>query len=150
MSCIFCDIVNSKAPAHVIWQDDKFIAFLSIYPNTLGTTVVIPKVHYDSYIFDMEHDLMAELMVACKKVANLLDTKLNTKRCAVIFEGMGINHLHAKLFPLHGLKDTWESMDSIPEIKQKYFKTYEGYVSSHDGMRADDETLSKIAYFIKS
>lgn len=45
MSCIFCDIVAGKAPCHKIWEDDDHLAFLSIFPNTDGFSVVIPKAH---------------------------------------------------------------------------------------------------------
>lgn len=36
MKCIFCEIVAGKAPCHRIWEDEKHLAFLSIFPNTQG------------------------------------------------------------------------------------------------------------------
>jgi histidine triad (HIT) family protein len=49
--CIFCKIVKGKAPAHKIWEDKKHLAFLSIFPNTEGFTVVITKKHYPFICF---------------------------------------------------------------------------------------------------
>ncbi|EAA8104124.1 HIT family protein, partial [Salmonella enterica] len=46
MTCIFCQIVEGKAPCHKVWEDEHHLAFLSIFPNTDGFTVVIPKKHY--------------------------------------------------------------------------------------------------------
>ncbi len=43
MTCIFCQIVEGKAPCHKVWEDEHHLAFLSIFPNTDGFTVVIRK-----------------------------------------------------------------------------------------------------------
>lgn len=67
MSCIFCQIVEGKAPCHKIWEDEHHLAFLSIFPNTDGFTVVIPKKHYPSYAFDLPPQALADLMLATQK-----------------------------------------------------------------------------------
>ncbi len=143
--CIFCKIIKGEAPAHVFWEDKKHIAFLSIFPNTEGTTVVIPKAHYTSYAFDLPDEVLSDLILATKKVAKLLDSKLgDVGRTAMVFEGFGIDHIHAKLFPMHGTADMkeWKPIESKVD---KYFKQYEGYVSSHDFERADDKGLAELA-----
>lgn len=143
--CVFCEIVEGRSPAHVFWQDEKHMAFLSIFPNTRGATVVIPKVHRSSYIFDQEDDVLSELVIAAKRVARLLDSALDdVGRTAMIFEGYGIDHLHAKLFPLHGTGNGSE-FRKISSSVDKYFERYEGYVSSHDWKRADDQELAALA-----
>ena len=73
MTCIFCQIVEGKAPCHKVWEDEHHLAFLSIFPNTDGFTVVIPKKHYPSYAFDMPPQALADLMMATQKVAKKLD-----------------------------------------------------------------------------
>lgn len=148
MSCIFCDIARGKSPAHVIWEDEQHLAFLSIFPNTLGVTVVITKEHYSSYVFDLPEDVMIGLVLAAKKVAKLLDAKLeDVGRTGLIFEGFGIDHVHAKLFPLHGTRmPEWRPLSSNMD---KYFEKYEGYISSHDHRRAEDAALAELARKIK-
>ena len=146
--CIFCKIVSGEAPSYKIWEDGKHLAFLSIFPNTEGFSVVIPKEHYSSYAFDAPEDVLKELTIAAKKVGKLLDEKLeNVGRTGMIFEGFGVDHLHAKLFPMHGTgaKD-WKPVHSNVD---KYFEKYEGYISSHDYKRADDEQLAKLAQKIQ-
>ena len=69
MSCVFCEIVKGNTPAFKVWEDDKHLAFLTIFPNTEGTTVVIPKEHYASYAFDLPDEVLTELIIASKKVA---------------------------------------------------------------------------------
>ncbi len=124
------------------------MAFLSIFPNTEGFSVVIPKVHYSSYVFDLPKEVRADLIEAATKVGKLLDSKLeDVGRTAMIFEGFGVDHIHAKLFPMHGTKmENWQPVHSEVD---KYFEKYEGYVSSHDSKRADDEELAKLAEKIR-
>ena len=144
-NCIFCKIINKESPAHVVWEDDKHIAFLSIFPNTEGVTVVIPKEHYSSYLFDLPDDVISNLVLAAKKVAKLLDSKLeDVGRTAMVFEGFGVDHIHAKLFPMHGTADMteWKPINSNVD---KYFDKYEGYISSHDYKREGGEKLGMLA-----
>ena len=146
--CIFCKIVRGQAPCHKIWESKTHLAFLSIFPNTEGFSVVIPKEHYDSYIADQEDKIASDLMISVKKVMKLLDKKLgDVGRTGVIFEGFGVDHLHAKLFPMHGTKiKEWRPLKSNVG---KYFEKYEGYISSHDYKRADDKELAELARKIR-
>jgi diadenosine tetraphosphate (Ap4A) HIT family hydrolase len=146
--CIFCKIVNGEAPSHKIWENESHLAFLSIFPNTEGVAVVIPKTHYPSYVFDLADEPFAAFMTAAKTVAKLLDAKLDdVGRTAMVFEGFGVDHVHAKLFPMHGTKmEGWKPIESKVE---KYFDRYEGYISSHDYKRADDEKLAALAKKIR-
>jgi diadenosine tetraphosphate (Ap4A) HIT family hydrolase len=147
--CIFCKIVAGVAPSHPIWESDTHLAFLSIFPNTEGVSVVIPKKHYPSYIADLPDEVTSELLSAGKLVAKKLDAAFSdVGRTGFIFEGFGVDHIHLKLFPMHGTtSDTWKQRASHIE---KYFENYEGYLSSHDHERADDMKLSVLAEKIRS
>lgn len=146
--CLFCHIAQGNAHAHTVWEDEDHIAFLSVYPNTKGATVVIPKAHHGSYVFDMPDAALQAFIAATKQVAQLLDAKLETVgRTALVFEGFAIDHAHAKLFPMHGtVMDEWRPIESDIE---KYFEVYEGYISSHDGKRAKDAELQELAAHIR-
>ncbi len=150
-NCIFCQIVKQESPAHIIWEDNSHLAFLSIFPNTEGFTVVIPKKHHGSYAFDQDDQVLSELVLATKKVANVLDSYfLNVGRTGMFFEGFGVDHLHSKLFPMHGTGDMkkWANIES-KKIKD-YFEYYPGYLSSNDSERADDKELSDLAEKIRN
>ena len=148
--CIFCKIVNGDIPSHKIWEDEKHIAFLSIFPNTDGFSVVIPKEHFSSYAFDLPDNVLSDLVIASKKVAKLIDSKLeDVGRTGMMFEGFGVDHVHAKLFPMHGTSN----MSEWKEIKSnvdKFFTKYEGYISSHDFNREKDEKLKMLAELIRN
>jgi diadenosine tetraphosphate (Ap4A) HIT family hydrolase len=142
MSCIFCDIVSGKQKSYKVWESETHFAFLSIYPNTKGVTVVIPKEHYTSYVFEQSDEVISELMKSCKIVSQILDSKLNVGRTALVFEGYGVNHLHAKLFPLHGTsKESWTPIKSNVDT---YFEKYIGFISTNDSKLATDDELQSV------
>lgn len=146
--CTFCKIVKGEMPCHKIWEDEKYLAFLSIFPNTDGFTVVISKEHYPSYGFDVENQVLVGLLLACKSVVKLIDKNMDdVGRTALIMEGFGVDHLHMKLFPMHGTK--MKEWRPIHFSSDKYFEKYEGYVSSYDCKKMEDEKLGEIARKIR-
>lgn len=149
-NCVFCQIVAQKIPAHIIWEDETHLAFLSIFPNTNGFTIVIPKKHFGSYAFAQNDQVLSELIVATKKVANILDNYFkDVGRTGMFFEGFGVDHLHSKLFPMHGTGDMeqWAKIES--KTMNDYFEYYPGYLSSNDSKRADEQQLTKLAQKIR-
>ena len=88
---------------------------MSIYPNTEAFTVAITKEHHSSYAFDLPDKVLSGLVLASKKVGELLDKKLeDVGRTGLIFEGFGVDHIHAKLFPMQGTAnlEEWKPMHS--------------------------------------
>ncbi len=148
MKCIFCQIVCGELPCYRIWEDEKHLAFLSTHPNTEGVSVVITKKHYASYAFDLPEKVLTGLVIATRHVAKLLDAKLeDVGRTGMVFEGFGVDHVHAKLFPMHGTKmATWKQINPIID---RYFEKYEGFISSHDYGQADDAQLARLARKIR-
>lgn len=149
MNCIFCKIAKNEVTSHKIWEDEKHLAFLSIYPNTEGFSVVITKDHNPSYAFDNSDEVLSDLVLAAKKVGKLIDNKLpDVGRTGLIMEGFGVDHLHVKLFPMHGTKNKkeWEPIKSNVD---KFFLKYEGYISSHDWNLADNNKLEDLAQKIR-
>jgi histidine triad (HIT) family protein len=149
-NCIFCKIINGKEPCHKIWENEEFLAFLSIFPNTEGFAIVTTKKHYPSYACNLPDDILTKLILATKTVALLIDKAFDdVGRTGIMFEGFGVDHVHAKLFPMHGTKDTVKQWEPLTAHVDKYFKKYEGYLSSHDYIRANDKELEKTARKIR-
>lgn len=146
-NCLFCGIVAGKVPAAKIWEDDSFLAVLDVFPNTPGMTLIISKVHYDSYAFDMADDAYCDFFQAAKKVAKLLETGLEVKRVALVMEGMGINHAHLKLYPLHGLEEKFKETWAKEKI---FFDRYPGYISTQLGNQTNSNELQKLADLIRA
>lgn len=141
-NCIFCKIMDGEIPAVKIWEDEKHIAILDVNPNTEGMTLLIPKKHFESDATNMPEEEYLDLMIAAKKLAKILEKKLDVKRVAIVIEGLGVNHVHIKLYPIHGLEkkfvETW-AKDKI------YFDKYKGYISTQLGPEKTQEELNKIA-----
>ena len=149
VDCIFCKIVSGEAPSFKVYEDDSFLAFLSIFPNTEGTTVVIPKKHYSSYVFNLPDQVYHQLLDITRKVARQLDSKIDdSNRTALIFEGFEVDHAHAKLYPLHGTANL-KNWRPILSKEPKYHVLYQGYVTSIDGPRANDDELKQTAEKLK-
>ncbi|MBU0647954.1 HIT family protein [Patescibacteria group bacterium] len=147
--CIFCKIISGEVPSYQIWEDEKHLAFLSIFPNTPGFSVVVTKEHYDSYVADLPDEVLKDMSVAIKQVCKLIDDKLpDVGRTGVIWEGMGVNHIHAKLFPMHGTGDMKEWKEHKSNV-DKVFTQYEGYISSHNGPAVSEEELREMAERIR-
>lgn len=143
--CVFCKIVAGELSSFRVWEDEKHLAFLSNQPNTEGFTVVITKEHYSSYVVDLPKAVRDDLMDATMTVCALIDRKFeDVGRTGVIFKGFGVDHIHAKLFPMHGTADMKEWRPFKSKV-DKYFDGYEGYISSHCGQLANDEELTRVA-----
>ena len=86
MATIFTRIVNGEIPCYKIAEDDRFFAFLDINPMTKGHALVIPKREVD-YIFDLNDNEVADMMVFAKKVAAAVEQAIPCKRIAVAVLG---------------------------------------------------------------
>lgn len=140
--CIFCRIVAKTEPAWVVYEDEHHIAFLTPFPNTPGFTVLAPKEHRSSDVLGLEEKEYLELMKTAKDIAVILNKKLQTKRTGLIVEGMGVDHAHVKLIPMHGI----EGGDWKPVLSNKteFSEIYNGYLTTHDGPRMSDDQLDAI------
>ncbi len=147
MSTIFDQIVSGEMKSWQVWEDDKFLAFLTPFPNTPGFTVVIPKQNPGDYVFLLDDTLYVEFMEAVKTVANILEKAFDTSRVALIFEGTGVAHVHAKLIPLHGqLADE----TGVWSPHQEFNEEYQGWLTTAEGPKMSDERLDEIQAKIRS
>ncbi|MDE1827649.1 MAG: HIT domain-containing protein [Candidatus Micrarchaeota archaeon] len=138
-SCLFCRIANGEIPSYKIWEDENFYAFLDIFPNIRGQTLVIPKRHYQSDAFKLDDAVLAEFIKAIKKVAAVLEKGIDVGRVHMVLEGMGVNHLHAKLYPAIGLHQ--KEFEEVLAKQEIFFEEYPGYVSTLMGPKATEKEL---------
>lgn len=104
MSSIFTKIVEGEIPAHKIAETEDYLAFLDIAPLAQGHSLVIPKKEID-YIFDVEDELLAGLMVFAKKVARAQKAVIPCLRIGVAVIGVEVPHAHVHLVPLNKIGD---------------------------------------------
>ncbi len=104
MSTIFSRIIAGEMPCFKIEEDENFLAFLDVNPLVKGHTLVIPKVEID-YIFDVEDEMLAQMIVFSKKVARKLQSKIPCKRIGVSVIGLEVPHAHIHLIPINSISD---------------------------------------------
>ena len=101
---IFTRIVHGEIPAYKIAEDDRYLAFLDVFPTAKGHTLVIPKQQTD-YIFDLDDELYLGLMAFAKKVAAAIEKAVPCKRIGIAVVGLEVPHAHVHLIPLNSMQD---------------------------------------------
>ena len=104
---IFTRIINGEIPSYKVAESDRCYAFLDINPLVKGHTLVIPKLPEPEadYIFDLDDQLFADLMLFAKRVAVGIKKATGCKRVGVAVLGMEVNHVHIHLVPMNSEKD---------------------------------------------
>lgn len=100
---IFTRIINGEIPSYKVAENDKFYAFLDINPLQKGHTLVVPKLAEPEadYIFDLDDDILSEMLVFSKQVARGIKTATNCKRVGVAVIGLEVPHVHMHLIPIN-------------------------------------------------
>lgn len=96
---IFSKIIAGEIPSYKVAEDDKFYAFLDINPITWGHTLVVPKQETD-YIFDIDDELLGEMMIFSKRVAKALKKTFDCRKVGMAVLGLEVPHAHIHLIPL--------------------------------------------------
>lgn len=104
MASIFTRIIHREIPAHIVAEDENYLAFLDIMPLAKGHTLVIPKMETD-YIFDLDDQTLSGLHIFSKKVAKAIKKATNCKRVGVAVLGMEVPHAHIHLVPMNSMSD---------------------------------------------
>jgi len=104
MASIFSRIVKGEIPCYKIAEDDSFLAFLDINPLAKGHTLVIPKKETD-YIFDIDDQELAAMMVFAKKVAKAIGAVIPCAKVGLTVIGLEVPHAHIHLIPINSIYD---------------------------------------------
>lgn len=99
MPTIFSKIIEGSIPSYKIAESDQFYAFLDINPVAKGHTLVVPKKEVD-YFFDLENDLLGDMMTFAKKVALAIEKTIPCERIGLMVLGLEVPHAHIHLVPL--------------------------------------------------
>jgi histidine triad (HIT) family protein len=100
---IFTRIINGEIPSYKVAENDKFYAFLDINPLQKGHTLVVPKLSEPEadYIFDLDDDILSEMLVFSKQIAQGIKAATQCKRVGVAVIGLEVPHVHMHLIPIN-------------------------------------------------
>ncbi len=129
MACLFCQIIKKEIPAHIIYEDDNYLSFLDINPNTKGHALVIPKKHSPNFnnLTDQEAGSLASKVhyIASRLTKALKTEDYNLGLNNGLQAGQIINHIHWHIIPRYkddNLKH-WASNKKEKELLAETFKT---------------------------
>jgi histidine triad (HIT) family protein len=114
MDCIFCKIINKEIPSSIIYEDDNFLCFLDIAPNTRGHSLVIPKQHTNNFT-ELDNNKVGEFAKLVHKLAPQIVEALGADGYNLglnngAVAGQVVEHVHWHIIPRYtddGLKH-WE------------------------------------------
>lgn len=112
---IFTKIINRELPAHIVYEDDRVIAFLTIRPLCDGHTLVVPKFQVDQ-IWDMEQNDYSYLWDTAKTIALHLRKSFDCVRVGVVVKGFDVPHVHIHLIPVNSNKHVNFDPDPAPPL----------------------------------
>jgi histidine triad (HIT) family protein len=115
---IFSKIISGEIPAHKVAETADFLAFLDINPLVEGHVLVIPKKEVD-YIFDIDDETYAGLMIFAKIVAEGVKKAIPCKKVGVSVIGLEVPHAHVHLIPMNAVSDMNFSREKLnPSAEQ--------------------------------
>lgn len=134
-NCIFCRIIQKDIPNAIIYENDKFLAFMDKYPINHGHTLIVPKQHYGN-ILEMPAELVGEMYSLIPKLANAITSVIES-------DGFNINqnngksanqivpHVHVHIVPRYSaekVKGQWPTrkiakMQELQNLAQKIIES---------------------------
>ncbi len=119
MVSMFSKISSGEIPSYKIAEDENYFAFLDINPLGIGHTLVIPKKEID-YIFDMNDELLAGMMVFSKKIARAIEKVIPCNRVGIAVLGLEVPHAHIHLVPINSEADISFSKPKLKLTKEEF------------------------------
>ena len=98
MATIFSRIINRELPGRFVYEDDEFVAFLTIEPMSPGHTLVVPRAEIDQWQ-DLPPDVHGRLMAVAQKIGRAVVTAFDAPRAGLLVAGLEVPHLHIHVFP---------------------------------------------------
>lgn len=104
MASIFTRIIEREIPAHILREDENYLAFLDVRPIRAGHSLVIPKAEVDD-VFDLDTGLIGGLLPFAQPVAQAIKKVSGATRVGMAVVGLEVPHAHIHLVPIDGLHD---------------------------------------------
>jgi len=125
---IFSKIIAGEIPSYKIAENEKFFAFLDIFPLREGHVLVVPKMETDKF-FDLPDEFLSEMLLFAKPIAKAIERSFNCNRCGVEVVGLEVPHAHMHLIPINSANDlnfTKDKLKMTPEQMKKVQETIVG------------------------
>ncbi|MDQ3279687.1 MAG: HIT family protein [Bacteroidota bacterium] len=101
---LFSKIIRGEIPSYKIAEDEKFFAFLDVFPLRQGHVLVIPKTEVDN-LFDLDPGYLSEILVFAQPIAKAIEKAFPCNRCGISVIGLEVPHAHVHLVPINSSND---------------------------------------------
>lgn len=101
---IFSKIIAGEIPSYKIAENEKFFAFLDIFPLREGHVLVVPKTEVDN-MFDLPDEYLKEMLLFAKPIAKAIEKAFKCNRCGISVIGLEVPHAHLHLLPISSAND---------------------------------------------
>ncbi|HEX7690855.1 MAG TPA: HIT family protein [Sediminibacterium sp.] len=101
---LFSRIIAGEIPSYRIAENDRFFAFLDIFPLVKGHVLVIPKMEVDKF-FDMPDEYLSAILLFAKPIAHAIEKAFDCNRCGISVVGLEVPHAHLHLMPINNVND---------------------------------------------
>lgn len=125
---IFSKIIKGEIPGFKIAENEKFFAFLDIFPLRQGHTLVVPKTETDN-LFDLGEEYLSEILVFAQPIAKAIEKAFPCDRCGITVIGLEVPHAHIHLIPINSANDlnftqhkSKASDEKLKEAQEKILK----------------------------
>ncbi|HEX2817805.1 MAG TPA: HIT family protein [Phenylobacterium sp.] len=101
---IFAKILRGEAPAARVFEDDHVLAFMDVFPQSKGHTLVIPKHSVARNLLDEDPAVLASVILGVQRVTRAVRAALNPDGIVVTqfngaTAGQTVYHLHFHIIP---------------------------------------------------
>jgi histidine triad (HIT) family protein len=126
---IFSKIIAGEIPSYKIAENEKFFAFLDIFPLREGHVLIVPKMETDKF-FDLPDEFLSEMLLFAKPIAKAIERSFNCNRCGVEVVGLEVPHAHMHLIPINSANDLNFTKDKLKMTPEQMKKVQETIVSN--------------------
>jgi histidine triad (HIT) family protein len=126
---IFSKIIAGEIPSYKIAENEKFFAFLDIFPLREGHVLVVPKTEIDKF-FDLPDEFLSEMLLFAKPIAKAIEKSFNCNRCGIEVVGLEVPHAHMHLIPINSANDLNFTKDKLKMTPEQMKKVQETIISN--------------------
>jgi histidine triad (HIT) family protein len=126
---IFSKIIAGEIPSYKIAENEKFFAFLDIFPLREGHVLVVPKIETDKF-FDLPDEFLSEMLLFAKPIAKAIERSFNCNRCGIEVVGLEVPHAHMHLIPINSANDLNFTKDKLKMTPEQMKKVQEMILSN--------------------
>jgi histidine triad (HIT) family protein len=101
---IFSKIIAGEIPSYKIAENERFFAFLDIFPLREGHVLVVPKIEVDN-LFDLPAEYLKEILAFAQPIAKAIEKSFHCNRCGISVIGLEVPHAHIHLVPINSSND---------------------------------------------